>query len=221
MEKLRWLWVWQCAGPLRGGRVHHPTQFFRSYLLAFVFWMGLPLGCSAILMLHHMVGGRWGFPLRRCLESGTKNFYLMAVLAVPLLFGLPVLYSWADPEKVKLTRCCNTRRLISMCRFSSFALSFISSFGSCWPTCSTSGRGSRMRRATPELTPRLQSLSGPGLVIFGLTVTYASVDWVMSLEPHWFSTIYGMIFMVTEALAAMAIVTVAVILLSITSPSRT
>ena len=64
------------------------------------------------------------------------------------------------------------------------------------------------------LTPRLQNLSAPGLLIFGLTVTFASVDWVMSLEPHWSSTIYGMIFMVSEALAAMSVVTVTVILLS-------
>ena len=78
-----------------------PTQFFRSNLLAFVFWIGLPLGCSAILMLHHMVGGTWGFPLRRPLESGTKTFFLMAVLVLPILFRLPALYSWADPVKVQ------------------------------------------------------------------------------------------------------------------------
>ncbi len=79
-----------------------PTQFFRSYLLAFVFWIGLPLGCSAILMLHHLVGGTWGFPLRRLLESGTKTLWLMAVLVLPILFRLPALYSWADPTKVSV-----------------------------------------------------------------------------------------------------------------------
>jgi len=78
-----------------------PTQFFRSYLLAFVFWIGLPLGCSAILMLHNLVGGTWGFPLRRPLEAATKTFYLMAVLVLPILLRLPVLYSWADPSKVQ------------------------------------------------------------------------------------------------------------------------
>ncbi len=72
--------------------------------------------------------------------------------------------------------------------------------------------------ADPALTGRLQNLSAPGLVVFGLTVTYASVDWVMSLEPHWFSTIYGMMFMVTEGLAAMSIVTVTVVLLSRQGP---
>jgi len=81
-----------------------PTQFFHSYLMAFVFWIGLPLGCCAILMLHHLVGGTWGFPLRRLLESGTKTFYLMAVLFLPILFRLPVLYSWADASKVAQDR---------------------------------------------------------------------------------------------------------------------
>jgi len=72
--------------------------------------------------------------------------------------------------------------------------------------------------ADAGLTRRLQNLSAPGLVVFALTVTFASLDWVMSLEPHWYSTIYGMIFMVTEGLAAMSIVTVAVLLLSSHEP---
>src|ERR1700730_2543205 len=76
------------------GAFSTPTQFFRSYLLAFLFWVGVALGCSAILMLHHLVGGAWGFLLRRLLESGTKTFLLMALLMVPILFGLPRLYSW-------------------------------------------------------------------------------------------------------------------------------
>ena len=196
------------------GAYTSPTQFFRSYLLAFVFWVGVALGCSAILMLHHLVGGRWGFPLRRCLESGTLNFYLMAIFVLPLLFGLRALYSWADPEKVKLDSVLqykapylNVPFFIVRTAIYFVVWSVMAYFLNKWSR-------EQDETAKPELTRRLQSLSGPGLVIFGLTVTYASVDWVMSLEPHWFSTIYGMIFMVTEGLAAMSIVTVAVILLS-------
>ena len=200
------------------GAYSSPTQFFRSYLVAFVFWVGVALGCSAILMLHHLVGGRWGFPLRRCLESGMLNFYLMAILALPLLFGLRLLYSWADPEKVKLD---------SMLRYKApylnvpFFIVRTAIYFAVWIAMSYFlNKWSREQDESgkPELTRRLQGLSGPGLVIFGLTVTYASVDWVMSLEPRWFSTIYGMIFMVTEGLAAMSIVTVAVILLSSHKP---
>ncbi len=200
------------------GAYTSPTQFFRSYLLAFVFWVGVPLGCLAILMLHHLVGGRWGFPLRRCLESGMLNFYLMAIFAVPLLFGLRALYSWADPEKVKLDSMLQYKAPYLNVRF--FIVRTAIYFVVWIVMAYLLNKWSREQDETakPELTRRLQSLSGPGLVIFGLTVTYASVDWVMSLEPHWFSTIYGMIFMVTEGLAAMSIVTVAVILLSSHKP---
>ena len=66
----------------------NPQQFFRSYLGAYVFWIGLPLGSFALLMLHHLVGGRWGFLIQRLLESSVRTFSIMAVLFVPVLFGL-------------------------------------------------------------------------------------------------------------------------------------
>jgi hypothetical protein len=200
------------------GAFHSPVQFFRSYLLAFVFWVGVALGCTAILMLHHMVGGRWGFLLRRQLESGTQTFYLMAVLALPLLFGLRLLYSWADPEKVKLDPILQYKQPYLNVPF--FILRTVIYFIAWIALAYFLNKWSleQDETANPDLTKRLQTLSGPGLVIYGLTVTFASVDWVMSLEPRWFSTIYGMIFMVTQALAAMSIVTIAVILLSTQKP---
>jgi len=191
-----------------------PTQFFRSYLLAFVFWIGLPLGCSAILMLHHMVGGAWGFPLRRPLESGTKTFFLMAVLVLPILFRLPVLYSWANPAIVQADPLLQYKSLYLNVPF--FISRTVIYFALWLSLTYFLNKWSRLQDETGDagLTPRLQTLSAPGLLIFGLTVTFASVDWVMSLEPHWTSTIFGMIFMVSEALAAMSVVTVTVILLS-------
>jgi len=191
-----------------------PTQFLRSYLLAFVFWIGLPLGCSAILMLHHMVGGTWGFPLRRLLESGTKTLWLMALLILPILFRLPALYSWADPSKVRVDPLMQYKHPYLNVPF--FIARTIIYFAAWLLLAYFLNKWSRQQDETgePDLTRRLRSLSGPGLVIYGLTVTFASVDWVMSLEASWFSTIYGMIFMVTEALAAMALVTLTVILLS-------
>ncbi|MFZ0959892.1 MAG: hypothetical protein WAO35_03230 [Terriglobia bacterium] len=191
-----------------------PVQFFRSYLLAFVFWIGLPLGCAAILMLHNMIGGTWGFPLRRPLESGTKTFPLMAVLVLPILFRLPVLYSWADPVKVQADSLLQYKHLylnvpffLARTIFYFFVWILITYLLNKW---------SRQQDETGEaaLTQRIKRLSAPGLLIFELTVTFASVDWVLSLEPHWYSTIYGMIFMVTQVLAAMAVMTVTVIRLS-------
>ena len=95
-----------------------PTQFFRSYLLAFVFWIGLPLGCSAILMIHYLIGGTWGFPLRRPLESGTKTFFLMAVLVLPIFLGLPGFTVGRTPRRFGPIPCCNTSTFISTYRFS-------------------------------------------------------------------------------------------------------
>ncbi|MBZ5669115.1 MAG: hypothetical protein LAO04_05240 [Acidobacteriia bacterium] len=191
-----------------------PTEFFRSYLLAFVFWIGLPLGCCAILMLHHLVGGTWGFPLRRLLESGTKTLWLMAVLILPILFRLPALYSWADPTKVSVDPLLQYKHPYLNVPF--FIARTMIYFATWMLLTYFLNKWSRQQDETgePDLTRRLRRLSGPGLVVYGLTVTFASVDWVMSLEASWFSTIYGMIFMVTEALAAMALVTLTVILLS-------
>jgi hypothetical protein len=200
------------------GAFASPTQFFRSYLFAFIFWVGVALGCSAILMLQHLVGGRWGLALRRCLESGTRTVYLMALLAAPLLFGLRLLYSWADPEKVKLDSILQYKAPYLNVPF--FLVRSAIYFLIWMVVAHFLIKWSREQDETgdPKLASRLQSLSGPGLIIFALTVTFASVDWVMSLEPQWFSTIYGMIFMVTEGLAAMSIVTIAVILFSAYEP---
>ncbi len=193
------------------------TQFFRSYLVAFIFWTGMGLGCMAILMLHHMVGGTWGFALRRLLESGAKTVRLMAVLAIPLLLIVPKLYSWAAPEadraamppfkRFYLSRTFFTGRTIFYFAAWIVLIYFLNKFSA-----------EQDRTGEPGILRRLQNLSGPGLLIYGLTVTYASVDWAMSLEPKWFSTIYGMIFMVTQALSATALVTVVVMFLSDRKP---
>lgn len=196
----------------------NPTQFLRSYLVAFIFWISLPLGCSALLMLHHMTGGRWGFSIQRVLESGTKTFLLMAVLFLPILFRLPVLYSWADPNQVNADALLqykhpylNAPFFIARTVFYFAAWILITYLLTKWSRQQDEG-------GDPGLVRRMQNLSAPGLAIYGLTATFASVDWVMSIKPHWFSTIYGMIFMVTEALAAMSLVTFTVILLAKQKP---
>src|SRR3954470_9350940 len=82
---------------LLGAFVSSRRQFFASYLFGYLFWLGLSLGCLGIAMLQHLTGGRWGFVIRRILEAGFTNIPLMALLFVPLLFGLPELYAWARP----------------------------------------------------------------------------------------------------------------------------
>ncbi len=197
---------------------HSPTQFFRSYLLGYIFWLGVALGCAAILMLHHLVGGGWGFPIRRMLESGTRTLFLMAAFTVPLLFGLRQLYVWANPAAGHAEMAAEWKALYLNIPF--FVVRVVVYFAAWILLAHFLNKWSleQDRTANPGLTQRLQGLSGPGLLIYGLTATFASIDWVMSLEPTWFSTIYGMIFMVTQALSAMSLVIVVMLLLSKTKP---
>jgi len=190
------------------------VQFFRSYLFAFVFWLGLPLGCTAIRLIHNLVSGTWGFPLRRPLESATKTLSLMAVLVVPILFRLPVLYSWADPSKVAGDPLLQYKHAYLNAPF--FVVRTVIYFSIWIFVTSRINKWSQEQDETGEagLTQRIKNLSAPSLLIFGLTVTFACIDWVMSLEPHWTSTIFGMIFMVSEVLAAMSLLAVTVLRLS-------
>ena len=181
-------------------------QFFRSYLMAYLFWLGVPVGCLGILMIHHLVGGTWGFVIQRSLESAIRTFPVMILLFVPLLFGLPDLFSWAHPEVVAQDPIL--RQKAAYLNIPAFIVRAGLYFAVWWVVGFFLTRWSHEQDQTadPELTQRLQSLSGPGLVLYGLTVTFSTIDWLMSLEPHWYSTIFGMIFMVSFGLVAFAFV---------------
>jgi hypothetical protein len=192
--------------PCVAGAFISPEQFFRSYLPAYVFWIGIPLGSWAILMLHHLVGGRWGFVIQRALEAVIQTLPLMALLFVPVLLGLAYLYPWARPDVVAADPLMQEKsRYLNVPFFIARAVLY---FG-IWILVGrllTQWSLEQDRVADPALTQRLQRLSGPGLVLYGLTVTFSVIDWLMSLEPRWYSTIYGMIFMVSYSLAALAFV---------------
>ena len=185
--------------------IRAPEQFFRSYLLAFVFWLGFPLGCAAFLMVHHLTGGFWGFPIRRPLEAGTRTLPLLAALALPLLLGLGRLYSWTHPDLVAADAVLKSKQLYLNLPF--FLIRNVIYFAVWWALVRGLNRWSdeQDRTGNPRLALRLEGMSGPGLVLYGLTVTFFSIDWIMSLEPHWFSTIFGMIFMVLQVLSALAL----------------
>jgi hypothetical protein len=191
-----------------GGYAIHPEQFFRSYLLAFVFWIGFPLGSMAILMMHHLTGGEWGLPIRRPLEAATRTFPLMFILFLPLIFGLKRLFPWAQPgglgddPVLKFKRMYLSLNFFMVRALIYFMIWFIlSHFLNKWSE-------EQDRTGNPATAKWLEGMSGPGLILYGLTLTYAMVDWVMSLQPHWFSTILGMIFMMVGALGAMSLVIV-------------
>ena len=176
-------------------------QFFRSYLLAFTFWIGLPLGSLGILMIHHVGGGTWGFSIRRLLEAGTRTLPLLFVLSLPILFlGLHDLYEWTHQNVVQKDSILQQK--VPFLNEPFFIVRTVLYFAIWGLFAFLLNRWSLQQDQTTETHPthRMQVLSGPGIVIFFLTATLASVDWLMSLEPHWFSTIFGIIYIVGMAL---------------------
>lgn len=193
-------------------------QFFHAYLLAYVFWTGVSVGSLAILMLHHLSGGGWGLVIRRILEAATRVIPLMFVLFLPLIFGFKSLYEWARPEAVAQSAALqhkapylNVPFFIGRSVFYFVVWGLLMFFLNKWSL-------EQDRTADPSLRKHMQSVSGPGLVLFGLTVTFAATDWVMSLEPEWFSTIFGLLIMAGWGLSAFAFVIIAASLLANEKP---
>jgi hypothetical protein len=190
------------------GYVLNPGQFFRSYLMAYMFWLGVGLGCLAILMLHYVVGGRWGMVIRRVLEAGTRLLPLMAVLGIPLIFGLHELYAWTRPGGGTGHALSPVQQVYLRVPF--FLVRAGVYFAAWLGLGFFLNRWSHQQEQNPDALVlrtrqrRLGLLSGGGLVVYGLTMTFAAVDWMMSLQPHWFSTIYGLLVVTGQLLVAMA-----------------
>ncbi len=181
-----------------------PTQFLQSYLIAYLFWFGIAMGSLGILMIHHVAGGAWGAVVRRVLESATRTFPLLAVLFVPLLLGMHELYVWSRPEVVAHDVALQHKSLYLNVPF--FLVRTALYFG-VWITVATFLNRWSMeqdRSADPRVTFRMELLSRGGLVAVGLTMTFASFDWIMSLEPDWFSTIYGVLTIGGQLVSGMA-----------------
>lgn len=187
------------------GAFYNRAQFLESYLFAFVYWMGLALGCFGLVMLHHLAGGRWGHVTRRFFEAGLSTLPIMAFAFLPLLFSLQTLYGWARPAEVAQDLVLQHRHAYLNIPF------FLARMAGCfvlWICLARAlNRGSRQQDATCDPAPalRLRILSGPGLVVYVLSVTFALIDLVLSLEPDWYSTIFPILLIIGQTLAALAL----------------
>jgi hypothetical protein len=193
-------------GICAAGGLASPAQFFRSYLVAYMFFFGIGIGSMAILMIHHITGGAWGAVIRRLLESSTRTLPLMVVLFLPLVFGMHQLYEWTHPEIVAHDPTLQHKAPYLNIPF--FLVRAVSYFGVWLLLMRYLNRWSLEQDATLDPSParRLELLSRGGLLLIGLTMSFAAIDWLMSLEPHWFSTIYGILIMGGQVLTAMAFV---------------
>ena len=175
-----------------------PNHALRSYLVAFNYWIGIALGCLALLMLQHLTGGVWGLVLRRVFESALQTMMLLALLFIPVLIGLPQLYEWvgsSDPELLEKSWYLNVPFFIGRAAAYFLIWLVIAFFLNKW---------SAAEDQAPVDARRFRLLSGPGLALYGGTITFASIDWVMSLEPHWYSSIFPVLYAAGQLLEAMA-----------------
>ncbi len=185
-----------------------PDQFFRAYLIGFMAWLGVTLGSMAILMLRHLTKGAWGMVIRRILGAAMRCSPLMAVLFVPLLFGLPKLYIWPRPlDSIKDNHLREHLQEITKSYLSvnGFIIRAVVYFA-IWNLLSfllTKWSAQQDHPPMRDNSGRFKALSGPGLILYGLTITFAAIDWVMSIDPSWISTIFGLSFLIGQVLSAL------------------
>lgn len=185
-----------------------PEQFFRAYLLGFMCWLGVALGSMAILMIRHLTGGGWGMVIRRILGAAMRTVPLLALLFIPVILGIHKLYIWAQPldqvadkhlrEHLEdITKTYLTTNGFILRAIFYFAIwNLLSYLLSHWSKQTD-------RAGAPDNTQRFKAVAGPGLILYGFTISFAAIDWVMSLDPSWISTIFGLVILIGEVLTAM------------------
>jgi hypothetical protein len=185
-----------------------PQQFFRAYLLGFMLWLGVALGSMAILMIRHLTGGGWGMVIRRILGAAMRTAPLLAVLFIPVILGIHKLYIWAQPlDQIADKRLHDhladiTKTYLTTSGFIYRAIFYFA----IWNLLSfllTKWSKETDHPGSPDHTGRFKAIAGPGLILYGFTISFAAIDWVMSLDPSWISTIFGLVVLIGQVLSAM------------------
>ena len=180
-----------------------PDEFYRAYLLGFMCWLGVALGSMAILMIRHLTGGGWGMVIRRILGAAMRTLPLLAILFIPVILGLHYLYPWAQDLEGASAQLL---RLHEKYLYPKFFIGRAVFYFGIWNLLSfllSHWSKQADRAGAPDNTQRFKAVAGPGLILYGFTISFAAIDWVMSLDPSWISTIFGLIILIGEVLSAM------------------
>ncbi len=181
-----------------------PRQFLQSYLMAYTLCLGVTLGCLALGMVHQLSGGAWGVVLRRSIGAASRVLPVMTAMFLPIAIGMSFLYPWTNADLVAHNELLQHKRLYLNTPFFLvraavyFAIwNALAYFLSAWSL-------EQDRSPDPGIASRMQRLSAGGLLCYGLTITFASFDWLMSLDPEWFSTMYGVLIIGGQGLSSLA-----------------
>jgi hypothetical protein len=184
------------------GFVVDRDHFFRSWLVAYLLFLGIALGSMGMVMIQHLSGGVWGV-FRRIFEASSRTLPLLAILFLPIAAGLGTLYPWTHPDHVRGDEVLQHKALyLNTPFFLARALVYFAGWIGLARVLNTLSR--RQDEGDIEVNLAIQRWSGGGLVFYVLTVTFAGIDWIMSLNPHWYSTLFGFLMMGGQGLAALA-----------------
>ncbi len=197
--------VWIIGAVVSG---YAKDTFFHSYLVAFVFWTSVALGCLGLLMIQYLGGASWGLLIRRQLEAGAHALWLMLIFLPIAIVGLQSLYGWSDPSKITNEaelRLIDHRR--SWMNQNGFLIRGVIYFAVWIGLATYLRRWSKQQDENRDMgaLQRAQNLSAPGFVLYALAVTFAAVDWVMSLDIEWYSTIFGLVMLIGQGISALAL----------------
>ena len=213
------------------GWVIRPDVFFQSYLMAFLLVLGLSLGSLGLLMLQHLTSGHWGIMIRRPLEAASRVLWLNLVFFVPLIFGMKYLYSthrvddqvrigWLDAPKppheghlsdLQQWYLTHNGFLLRAVIYFALWIGLMALFNSM-------SRQQDVNRTDRALRARFKFWAGPGIILYVFGMSFAAIDWAMSLSPHWASTIYGFLFVAGQAISAMSLAIITVVMFSHAEP---
>jgi hypothetical protein len=186
----------------------NPKQFFFSYLVSFLFFLSLAIGGLFFVLIQYASQGRWGIVVRRVGETVFTTLPLMAVLFVPLLFGMGYLYPWSVPDAAQHDALLRWKAPFLNVPF---FLIRAAVYFACWSFIAVLYyRLSRGQDSTGDLSvsARLRRFAGPSIIVLALTQTFASVDWIVSLTPHWYSTMFGVYFFAGSFVGFIALLSV-------------
>jgi hypothetical protein len=198
------------------GYVKSPESLLHSYLLAFMFILGLSLGSLGLLMMQHLTGGMWGIVIRRPLESATRALPLVFILFAPIFFGFRYLYgAWLNAPATGEGRLSDFQQhYLTASWFHIRALIYFAVWLLLMWVFNNWSRKQDIDREDRALRRRLKMLAGPGIILYVFAMSFAAIDWVMSLSPHWASTIYGFLYVAGQLISSMSLMICVVVLLS-------
>ncbi len=204
------------------GAVISPEEFYHAYLVSYLLVLGLTLGSLGLLMMQHLTGGIWGIVIRRPLEAASRNIWLIFLMFIPILLGMKYFYSGNGEETGWLNSPKTGEHALTAWQQSyltthGYLIRAVVYFAIWFLLVWLFNAFSRMQDEQPEdrtIRLRFKRMSGPGIILYVLAMTFAAVDWVMSISPHWASTIYGFIFVAGQLISAMCLMIIVVVLLS-------